>query len=241
MESPNCAALAACCPALPAAVTKSCSLLASQAIDSECAQEVATLHADGHCPALDGGARIDGSATADATLADVRGVDAQADAAVACVLLGACCQSTSLPAGESATCNAFLASGEESECATLLTSLTQSGSCTSGGATSESCPDLQACCQSASFPASFQTACVGAVNAGIAADCATQLSAYQMTQLCVSDGGTTAPACGVLSTCCISTMFPGNSQSTCLGVARSNNGDQCESAYTGYVAVGYCD
>jgi hypothetical protein len=229
-----------CCPTLPAEVTSSCSGLASEAINTECSQEVKALQGSGYCGSLPDAStseagRIDAQAHEAGATSDAAG-----DAGVvapACALLGVCCQSPTLPASQTTTCDTFLASGDESQCATLLSSLAGSKECGSVGGT---CAQLQPCCGSPSFPANDYAACIGAVNAGIGADCATQLSAYQQANVCAGDGGMATGACVLLDACCNSPMFPAGQQEACFGIARSNNASDCESSYTGYYAVGDC-
>jgi hypothetical protein len=233
-ESPACAVLATCCPSLPSDVSSSCVKAANQALNSECGLDVAALVMNGYCPV-----RVDAGALVDAAPRTDGGTDAGVDASripPACALLGVCCQSPALPADQMTTCSTFLASGEESQCSTLYASLSGSEECGSVGGT---CLQLQSCCTSESFPAQFQLACTGAVNAGITADCANQLSEYQTAAYCVGGDAGITGACGMLDLCCPG--LPADQQETCFQIARSSNANDCDSAYAGYYAVGYCN
>jgi len=245
-----CAGLATCCPSLPMEVVRSCEQLAAQAGAAECSRELTALAAGGRCgPA---GSPPDAGLADDATLHETAVASdasaAGADAAVACILLDACCSSAALPSDEVASCMSIQGAGSESQCASLFGDLTASSSCSgasvgAGGA----CPDLQACCASSAFPPQFLTTCQGAVAAGENASCASDLASFVPAGYCpgvvtTSDGGHAPdPDCTMLAMCCNEITFPMSTLSTCQEVAAANAGGTCSSAYDSYSALGYCE
>ena len=219
--SSACGILEACCPSLPAEVVASCQHLALEVGTDECSAEATALRAAGYCPVtIDAGTQVDAAVRPDATAPTDGGPrtdagPADGGVAIACTLLQSCCQSSSLPAGEAATCTSIQGGGDESVCAGELSTLVASQSCTgtsygSGGA----CPEMQQCCESASFPAAFLTACLDALAEGDDPTCATDLAAYMQAGYCggevpSADGGTQMGAdCMALALCCEAITFP---------------------------------
>ena len=197
LVSPDCATLLSCCPSLPSEITPSCGLLANQAVDSECQQEVTKLSSGGYCHGTeDGGASIDAGEGRDTGRHLDAGTSVDASAAPACTLLQACCGSSALPSTDTATCKALATANDEMPCASLLSTLTQAMECGSvapGG----NCPALEVCCTSSLLPSNFQTGCIGTAMAGIDRQCTHSRPYYQQVLRWCLDGRVAPEPSGV--------------------------------------------
>ncbi len=244
--SAYCAELDLCCPRLPAEVQKSCRQLAAQTTAMECSSELTALARECNAPS----GPPDAAVAVDATVREAGAVReaSAADAAVACTLLEACCNSPALPPGQVGTCQSVQGAGDEGDCASLFSDLTASASCSgvnvsSGGA----CPDLQACCTSAAFPAQFLMACTSTAADGDNSACASDLAEFLPAGYCGGvlgflDGGHPQdPDCTMLAMCCHEITFPMETVSTCDQIVAGNDGGNCLSAYDSYAALGYCE
>jgi hypothetical protein len=263
LPTSSCSTLASCCDTLASDVAATCRQLAVQAGTEVCDFELLALYGAGDCRGvIDGGvvaeagAKVDAAGRADARVSGEGGARSDASASqgdrstpVACVLLGVCCTSGSVPSDEQTTCASIQGAGVESDCVGELGSLTAAGSCSgasyygSGGA----CPELQQCCASQAFPAAFLNSCLDALAQGDDPTCKADLAGFVPAGYCGgavtgADGGHAPdPDCTALDQqCCQWESFPANTLSTCEHLVKANVGGECLSADQGWEAVGYC-
>ena len=148
-----------------------------------------------------------------------------------CAALETCCETMSSSSG----CESLVSAGNETSCASALSSYQSGGYCNGG----TNCATLSSCCTTLPPGAGWADTCNQEVGIGNDTECGSLFGTYQNDGYCNGNPGGLSNNCYALSSCCA--MLTGTDATTCNGYVTGNVDGTCSSALASYQSAGSCN
>jgi hypothetical protein len=148
-----------------------------------------------------------------------------------CAALESCCETMSSSPG----CETIVSEGNDSSCASTLSTYQSSGYCNGG----TNCATLATCCTTLPAGPGWADTCNQEVGIGNDTECGSLFGTYQNDGYCNGNPGGLSDNCYALSGCC--GMLTGTDATTCNGYVSANVDGTCSSALTSYQDQALCD
>lgn len=147
-----------------------------------------------------------------------------------CAQLESCCETMSSSSG----CETVVSEGNDSTCASTLSSYQSGGYCTGG----TQCATLSGCCATLPPGPGWADTCNQEVGFGNDPECGSLFGTYQTDGYCNGNPGGLSDHCYALQGCCAD--LAGTDHTTCNGYVTGNLDGTCQSALLGYQNQGLC-
>jgi hypothetical protein len=148
-----------------------------------------------------------------------------------CGALETCCETMSSSSG----CETVVGEGNESTCASTLSSYQSGGYCTGG----TQCATLSDCCATLPPGPGWADTCNTEVGIGNDTECGSLFGTYQTDGYCNGNPGGLSNNCYALQGCC--SALSGTNLTNCNSYVSGNVDGTCSSALTSYQDQGLCD